>query len=241
MWNFIKVILLFLAVSKTWATTITPPHLVFEYGIVQDYKCRGITEGANVTASHENIMIEARNITRRLQAQWNKEGVDILSTLVNIVGREYSLNTLTVYTSACGYGSQSSPLIVSVRKHLVSVGNNDANISSNITLVLHEFIHRYLSESFDYGKSSVLTEFSDYPSIFKNHLHVMALIKRTLIQAGREDLVQQYANSLKGKKAYMRAWKFGTSKKYYLRLINEVQTLEGNNENYWFFDPIKKS
>jgi len=157
--------------------------------------------------------------------------------VINIVGREFSRKELNVYSSACRSGGISKPLIVGIKTHLKSVRKNPLPLSHNITLTFHEFIHQYLSESFDYSRSEVLKEFSEAPALFKNHIHLLALMNQTFIQAKREDLMKEYPQSLRG--VYKRAWDISTSKEYQDRLINEVRTLEGNNDHYWFFDSFK--
>ena len=160
----------------------------------------------------------------------------LLSILMNLVGRDYSKDELIVYTSGCQTGAMSTPLIVGIKLHLKSVRKNPISISHNVTLTFHEFIHRYLTESFDYGRSQILKEFSEAPALFKNHLHLMALMNETFRLAKRNDLISQYPKTLRG--IYRTVWDISTSQEYQHRLINEVQTLEGNNRNYWFFDPL---
>ena len=105
-------------------------------------------------------------------------------------------------------------------------------------MTFHEFIHKFLTESFDYGRSEVLKEFSQASALFKNHVHLMALMERSFTLAKREDLNRQYANTLRG--VYKQAWDISTSEDYQESLINEVRTLKGNNYNYWFFDSLVK-
>ena len=133
----------------------------------------------------------------------------------------------------------STPLIVGVKLYLKSVRKNPLSTSHIVPITFHEFIHKYLTESFDYGRSEVLKEFSQAPALFKNHIHLMALMKRSFTLAKREDLIRQYASTLRG--VYKEAWDISTSKDYQERLINEVRTLKGNNNNYWFFDSLLDS
>lgn len=230
-------------VSVIFGASLTPTKLTFEYGSVIDIQCESMAsryfqhEKKPGIDYHTEIMKEASSLTSILQKQWDEQGPQLLSALINLVGREYSRKELIVYSSGCRSGGMSKPLIVGIKLHLKSVRTNPTSISHNITLTFHEFIHQYLSESFDYGRSEVLKEFNDAPALFKNHIHLMALMKQSLVLAKREDLIQQYAQTLSG--VYKRAWDVSTSKEYQSRLIKEVQTLEGNNKNYWFFDSFK--
>ena len=240
--NTLVLILFMCQTSTGFGANINPPKLTFEYGSVLDLDCESmtkvyvehvITPGVDY---HTEIMKEASSLTPALQKQWDEQGSMLLSKLINIVGREYSKNELIVYTSGCQTGGMSTPLIVGIKLHLMSVRKNPISISHNVSLTFHEFIHRYLTESFDYGRSEVLKEFSEAPALFKNHLHLMALMKESFTLAKREDLISQYSKTLRGE--YRNAWEISTSEDYQQRLINEVQTLEGNNKNYWFFDPF---
>ncbi len=232
---------IFFVSTEAAAVKVEIPKLVFEYGIVSDSKCKRLATDLTARGStREDVMKEAISLTPILQGQWDTEGAELLSALISIVGREYSRRELTVYTSVCGYGSRSSPLVVSIRSHMGRIKNMRSPISANIPLVLHEFTHKYLVESFDYSKSSILKEFSDSPALFKNHIHLMALIKASMVRAGKDDMIEPFVQSLKGR-AYINAWKVGTLNKYYSRLIKEVKSLSGSNEKYWFFDPIENS
>ena len=237
------VVMLFMGQTSTvLATEINPPKLTFEYGSVLDLGCESLTNTyvqlaiAPGVDHHTEIMKEASSLTPALQKQWDEQGPILLSKLMNLVGRDYSKDELIVYTSACQSGAMSTPLIVGIKLHLKSVRKKPLSISHNVSLTFHEFIHRYLTESFDYSRSAVLKEFSDAPALFKNHLHLMALMKESFKLAKRDDLIKQYPTTLRG--AYKSAWDISTSQDYQQRLINEVQTLEGNNKNYWFFDPF---
>ena len=116
---------------------------------------------------HTQIMKEASALTPTLQRQWDQQGVHLLSTLIHIVGREFSREELHVYSSACRSGGISKPLIVGIKTHLKSVRKNPLPLSHNITLTFHEFIHQYLSESFDYSRSEVLREFVKHLSFLR--------------------------------------------------------------------------
>ena len=63
---------------------------------------------------HTEIMKEALSLTPSLQKQWDKQGPQLLSALIKLVGREYSKDELVVYTSGCQSGGMSTPLIVGV-------------------------------------------------------------------------------------------------------------------------------
>jgi len=229
--------------STSSGQTLTPPKLTFEYGSVLDIQCPDMTnryfqhEKRPGVDYHTQIMKEASSLTSELQKQWDEQGPELLSTLINIVGREFSRKELNVYSSACRTGGMSKPLVVGIKLHLKSVRKNPLPISDNITLTFHEFIHQYLSESFDYSRSEVLQEFKDAPSLFKNHVHLMALMNQTFKQSNRADLSEIYPQSLRG--VYKEAWEIATSKEYQERLIKEVRTLKGNNKAYWFFDSFK--
>lgn len=241
-WKTLISVLLLCQISVGFATNLHPPKLTFEYGSVLDLRCESMTQlyfehkirpGFD---HHTQIMKEASSLTPLLQKQWDKQGPQLLSTLIKLVGREYSKNELVIYTSGCESGGMSKPLIVGVKLYLKSVRKNPLSTSHIVSITLHEFIHKYLSESFDYRRSEVLKEFSQAPALFKNHLHLMALMKRSFTLAKREDLISQYARTLRG--VYKQAWDISTSKDFQERLINEVRTLKGNNKNYWFFDPF---
>ena len=231
-------------IPTSFAANLIPPKLTFEYGSVLDLQCESMTKAYfehEITPGedyHTEIMKEASSLTPTLQKQWDEQGTELLSILINIVGREYSRDDLIVYSSGCQTGGMSTPLIVGIKHHLKSVRKKPISISHNVALTFHEFIHRYLSESFDYGRSEVLKEFNESPALFKNHLHLMALMKQSFTLAKREDLISQYSKTLRG--VYKNAWEISTSKDFQGRLINEVQTLQGNNKNYWFFDPLLK-
>lgn len=239
-WKVFISLLLLCQTSASLAANLDPPKLTYEYGSVLDLRCENMTRLyveqrlAPELDHHTKIMKEASSLTPFLQKEWDKQGPQLLSTLVNLVGREYSKDELVVYTSGCQAGGMSKPLIVGVKLYLKSVRKQPLSRSHIIAITFHEFIHKYLSESFDYGRSEVLKEFSQAPALFKNHVHLMALMKRSMMLAKREDLVRQYAGTLRG--IYKQAWDMSTSKEYEERLINEVRTLKGNNKHYWFFD-----
>ena len=241
-WKTLIFLLLLCQLPVSFAANIQAPKLTFEYGSVLDLSCESMTQlyfEHKITPGydhHTQIMKEALSLTPLLQKQWDKQGPQLLSALIKLVGREYSKDELVVYTSGCQSGGMSTPLIVGVKLYLKSVRKNPLSPSHIVSITFHEFIHKYLSESFDYGRSEVLKEFSQAPALFKNHLHLMALMKRSLTLAKREDLIRQYAKTLRG--VYKEAWEISTSKDYQERLINEVRTLKGNNKNYWFFGPL---
>ena len=243
-WNTLISMLFMCQIPTSFGANLNPPKLTFEYGSILDLQCESMTKTYfehEITPGfdyHTEIMKEASSLTPTLQKQWDEQGPKLLSILINIVGREYSRDELIVYSSGCRTGGMSTPLIVGIKHHLKSARKKPISISHNVSLTFHEFIHRYLSESFDYGRSEVLREFSEAPALFKNHLHLMALMKQSLTLAKREDLISQYVKTLRGE--YKNAWEISTSKDYQWRLINEVKTLEGNNKNYWFFDPLVK-
>ena len=241
-WKTLIFILLMCQNPVSFAADLHPPKLTYEYGSVLDLQCESITQlyfQHRITPGfdhHTQIMKDASSLTPVLQKQWDRQGPQLLSALINLVGREYSKDELVVYTSGCQSGGMSTPLIVGVKLYLKSVRKNPLSTSHIISITFHEFIHKYLSESFDYGRSEVLKEFSQAPALFKNHVHLMALMKRSMTLAKREDLIRQYAKTLRG--VYKKAWDMSTSKDYQERLINEVRTLKGDNKNYWFFGPL---
>ena len=218
-----------------FSESLQQPTFFFEHGIVSDYRCDEITGSA---ATRKKVLIDADRVTKKLQEKWDASGIDLLAALIKVVGREYPRKELTVYTTVCGSSSRSSPLTVNIKKYLDTIDSEggDEKYDLAILVTLHEFIHKYLVDSFNYSASTVLLEFPDHPILFRNHLHVMALMKASMVEADREDLIDKHIAYIKGRAPYFRAWKFGTSKKYYSRILKEIRKQEGSNDEYWFFD-----
>ncbi|SMF09409.1 hypothetical protein SAMN02745866_00699 [Alteromonadaceae bacterium Bs31] len=246
-WKLYSLIVVSACSLPVFCADLKIPELSYEYGAVKDNSCEKMTQqGLDFAIKpgldhHTQIMKEANSLTPLLQQQWNTEGKKLLTALLSLVGRNYSRNEIIVYTTACDSGGMSTPFTVGIGSHLKSIKRKPTPLSDNVTLTFHEFIHRYLVDSFDYSKSEVLKEFQNSPAIFKNHLHLMALMERSMEHAGLQNLIQPYENSIERSKPYRRAWKIATSKKYQDRLIKETKEFKGSNENYWFFDPKLKS
>ncbi len=222
------------------------PKVYFQYGLVYDIGCRDLTKDLQVDRqasdylTKKSIMLEARDLTNQLQDLWNRTGQELLERAIKLTGRPYDRHEITTNTSACEYGSMSAPLIISIRRGLRSVRKSPAPLSTFIESSVHEILHVYLSSTFDDSKSQILQSntFSSRPALFKNHLHVFALMHRVFELENRSDLTARarelYVDISKGD--YAKAWEEGTNPSLRDKLIEEIRLTPGNGSKNWPFD-----
>ncbi len=230
--------------TKVFAST--QPKVYFQYGLVYDIGCKDLTKDIQVDPTKndyltkKNIMLEARDLTDQLQDLWNRTGQQLLERAIKLIGRPYERNEITANTSACEYGSMSAPLVISIRRGLKNIRKSPAPLNNFIESSLHEMLHVYLSSTFDDSKSQILQSkaFLSQPALFKNHLHVFALMHRVFELENRTDLITRarelYVDISKGD--YAKAWEEGTNPNLRDKLMEEIRLTPGNSNKNWPFD-----
>lgn len=200
-----KTLLLMIAALCTLSMTKknSIPYLEFEYAGVFDQICAG-KAGKTMKA---DIVQLARSSTPRFQGYWDESAPPLMTTLFELVGREFYRSELTVYTTICDYIPMSQPFLLNVQNWIQE--DTDRTRRSVVQMTFHEFLHKYLVSVADWKKIQLVHgEFKDEDASVKAHLHLMALEMMIYESSGRQDLFDTadfvYKNLIKG--SYKRSW-----------------------------------
>lgn len=156
---------------------------------------------------------------------WNQEGVLLLKTTFNLIGRSFAQQNFQVSLSLCSFPSMSAPLIVNARYALRSFTNQPIPDYLLISNIYHELLHNYI-DSFLPKNTSLLTKYKGESPVVINHLHLFALEKAVYLQLGWDNKLKEIIakdDSLPNG-YYKRAWEIVNRKDNYKDFVAELKS-----------------
>jgi hypothetical protein len=175
------------------------------YGRAFDSACSRLTGGA--IDPRGRAQLEAR--LPAMRERWAREGRPLLERAFRIAGKRPAGGLRTVRLTLCDIPSSSLlGAMVNMRHALPAFTDRPVPLGYKVAVIDHELLHPLLSE-LDLSHSRLLAAHRGEPWRVRRHLHLFALLKAALIEAGRRrDLaeIERIDTALPGR-AYGRAWR----------------------------------
>lgn len=155
---------------------------------------------------------------------WNQDGILLLKTATEIVGKHFEDKSFRVALSVCSFPSISFPLIVNVRYTLKSFTENPVSDIVFISRIEHELLHNYL-DRFMPNSTPLLTKYRTESKGVQSHLHLFALQKATYIKLDWEGKLKEViaADESLPNKEYKRAWEIINKLENYSSFVDELK------------------
>jgi hypothetical protein len=223
-----KSILIALGISiittVSFAGSLAVPEVFFEYGGTYDYF---ICPNLDTKPITKEMLDEYDALMPVITAEWNKNGVPLMSKSVQILQAPYGRKELTVDFVLCDLpvNGMSYPLIIKLREFLRSATPNTLPMLYFIGAIHHEFLHRYL-KYFDaqISNSALRKKYESESLITKNHLHLLSMQQYSYISLNREvefeELMKIQAARPNGA-PYARAYEI-IKEEGYMAFVNEL-------------------
>lgn len=224
-----KSILIALGISivstASFANSHAIPEVFFEYGGTYDqFICPNLDTKPITTEMTDEYDALLPVIT----ADWNKNGVPLMSKTVQLLQVPYGRKELTVDFVLCDLpvNGMSYPLIIKLREFLKSATPNTLPMLYLVGALHHEFLHRYLKNHFatQLSHSVLIQKYQSEPLLTKNHLHLLSMQQYSYISLNRgaefEELMKIQANRPNGA-PYARAYEI-IKQEGYMAFVDEL-------------------
>jgi hypothetical protein len=161
-----------------------------------------------------------------LEAAWEADAEPVLKRALQLSGARLNRDQ-TVRLTLCDLPSSSwlGPQ-VNMRYALASFADRPVSLRYKAVTATHEVLHPVLAEV-DLSDSPSLAAHRREPRRVRDHLHLFALLKASMLDLGREDLLAEVvaADSALPNPAYSRAWSIVNSRPDdYARYVRELRT-----------------
>jgi hypothetical protein len=179
------------------------PRVDFEYSDIWARVC-GELSGQEIGAEQEAA---ARALTAELAVLWADNEKALLGTAIEIVGAPFPARELHAVVSVCRTPSMSKPLVLNVRPWLEGGAAPPLDRAVLVATVFHESLHWYVHARVPRA-SPLLAKYAGEDLLVRNHLHLLALLKRVYEKLGRsrELALVVDADRRLPRPAYKRAW-----------------------------------
>jgi hypothetical protein len=179
------------------------PHIDFEYSDIWARVC-GEISGQEIGAQQEAA---ARALTPELAVLWAENEKALLGTAVEVMGTPFRARELHAVVSVCRTPSMSKPLVLNVRPWLDGGPTPPLDRAVLVATVFHESLHWYVHALVP-RSSRLLAKYASEDLLVRNHLHLLALLKRVYEKLGRtrELALVMEADRRLPRPAYKRAW-----------------------------------
>lgn len=169
-------------------------------------------------------MDELFNQLDEFKQAWEKDGPLYFEAALKEVGVPFPYHEMQATLTLCDFSSMSSPLIMNVRKFLLSA-QKPLPIGFFPELLFHEIMHTYTRAVYDI--SPLRKKYSNELPVILNHLHSMALEKLVLTKLDRTELLNWLDNRYRNQFGpdYKRAWEIVSDIEGYEAFINELKRM----------------
>jgi hypothetical protein len=198
----------------------TGPGVSISYSPTLDSVCALIRGGA----INEEWKTELASKVQAYRALWGEVGPRLLRASEQISGLR-APRSVTAHLTLCNVPSQSCVGIsINMRYTLSSFTTEPVPLRNKVDTLFHEILHKVLAGHIP-KESRMLARHAAEPECVRNHLHLLALQKATLLRLGEQQALENVVNidgQLPGG-CYKRAWSLvNATESEYQAYVSEI-------------------
>lgn len=229
---------LLLALQSNSALTV--PTVTLEYSYALDIFCPEAVEPEVLNDWQKALIPQIPQFRTELlskiswfQSQWDQQGIPLMAAAAQQIGKSFPMGELQAAVFLCPrYPFMGSPLALNVISYLNSaalqmppLGNKPMPVFFFVSTTFHEVLHKYINAILERQPSPILQDMPQEPELYKAHLHLFALQRKTFESLNLGHLLNgiQRLEATHGP-AYVKAWNAVYSdSSLYERLLKELR------------------
>ncbi len=235
--KFIILLVFFISPAVAPASGLIP-KVKIEYSYALDMYCPAHVEPEMLSPAQvaliSNIPIYRTELLSKLgwlQGQWDQQGIPLMTSAVQIIGKSFLMNDLQAAVFLCPrFPFMGTPLAFNIISYLDSSAKDIPGLGQPlpvfffISTAFHEVLHKYINDILEKNPSAVLSNLNA-TDLYKAHLHLFAL-QKAVFESLQLAYLLPHIEKLEATHGpdYVSAWKaVHENPALYTELINELK------------------